>query len=73
MNQKRQAPLVRIKPDVAEQVAMLCEQTRRPISEIVSEALRFALKYAKLVPTQCYDVQFSLDTEDADHARTDSQ
>lgn len=70
MDQKRNCPLVRIKADVAEQVRTICEKTRQPISDVVSDALRFALVYVKLIPTQLYDVTFS--TEDAKHGSADN-
>lgn len=61
MDQKRNCPLVRIKADVAEQVRTICEKTRQPISDVLSDALRFALGYVKLIPTQLYDVRFEAD------------
>ena len=50
--------IIRIQPDVYEELTHLVKMTRRPISEIATEALRYALDNSHMVQVKAYDVVF---------------
>jgi hypothetical protein len=55
---KHQNTIIRVSPDVFEELRRLTELTRRPIGEITSEALRFALGKTRMIEVKAYDVAF---------------
>lgn len=52
---------IRVAVDVIERIAELSEKTRRPMSKIATEALRYALEHVKMVEAECYDLVFGED------------
>ena len=50
--------IIRVQPDVYEELTHLVKMTRRPIGEITSEALRYARDNSHMVQLQTYDVVF---------------
>ena len=50
--------IIRVQPDVYEELTHLVKMTRRPIGEITSEALRYALDNSHMVQVNAYDVYF---------------
>ena len=50
--------IIRIQPEVYEELTHLVKLTRRPISEIATEALRYALNNSHMVEAKVYDVVF---------------
>ena len=50
--------IIRVQPDVYEELTHLVQMTRRPIGEITSEALRYALDNSHMVQVKSYDVVF---------------
>ena len=50
--------IIRVQPDVYEELTHLVKMTRRPIGEITSEALRYALDNSHMVQVKAYDVVF---------------
>ena len=50
--------IIRVSPDVFEELRRLTEMTRRPIGEITSEALRFALGNTRMIEVKAYEVAF---------------
>lgn len=50
--------IIRVRPDVYEELTHLVKMTRRPISEIATEALRYALDNSHMVEAKVYDVYF---------------
>ena len=50
--------IIRLQPDVYEELTHLVQMTRRPIGEITSEALRYALDNSHMVQVKAYDVVF---------------
>lgn len=58
MGQHKSNTIIRIQPDVYEELTHLVKLTRRPISEIATEALRYALDNSHMVEVQAYDVVF---------------
>lgn len=58
MGQHKSNTIIRIQPDVYEKLTHLVKLTRRPISEIATEALRYALDNSHMVETKVYDVYF---------------
>ena len=50
--------IIRVQPDVYEELTHLVKMTRRPIGEITSEALRYALDNSHMVEAKVYDVYF---------------
>lgn len=55
---KNKQSIIRIDPDVYEELQRLVRMTRRPISEIATQALRFALDNSRMVEVKAYDVAF---------------
>ena len=51
-------PVIRIAPEIFDELQELQRATHRPISEIASEALGFALDHYTLVEVKAYDVRF---------------
>lgn len=58
MDKHKTNTIVRVQPDVYEELAYIRKMTRRPISEIATEALRYAIEHSHLVEAQAYDVVF---------------
>lgn len=58
MGQHKSNTIIRIQPDVYEELTHLVKLTRWPISEIATEALRYALDNSHMVEVQAYDVVF---------------
>lgn len=58
MGEHKSNTIIRIQPDVYEELTHLVKLTRRPISEIATEALRYALDNSHMVEVQAYDVVF---------------
>lgn len=58
MGQHKSNTIIRIQPDVYEELTHLVKMTRRPISEIATEALRYALDNSHMVEAKVYDVYF---------------
>ena len=58
MDKHKTNTIIRIQPDVYEELNHLVKLTRRPISEIATEALRYALDNSHMVEVQAYDVYF---------------
>ena len=58
MGQHKSNTIIRIQPDVYEELTHLVKLTRRPISEIATEALRYALDNSHMVQVKAYDVVF---------------
>lgn len=58
MGQHKSNTIIRIHPDVYEELTHLVKLTRRPISEIATEALRYALDNSHMVEAKVYDVYF---------------
>ena len=58
MDKHKSNTIIRIQPDVYEELTHLVKLTRRPISEIATEALRYALDNSHLVEAKVYDVYF---------------
>lgn len=52
--------VIRIAPDVYEELSHLVAMTRRSISEIATEALRYALDNSRMVEVRAYDVRFGV-------------
>ena len=50
--------IIRVQPDVYEELTHLVQMTRRPIGEITSEALRYALDNSHMDQVKAYDVVF---------------
>lgn len=55
-NDSRNTLVVRVDADCARFIEEMSDKTRMNRSTIASEAIRFAMKYAKLVPVECWDV-----------------
>ena len=58
MDKHKTNTVIRIQPDVYEELNHLVKLTRRPISEIATEALRYALDNSHMVEAKVYDVYF---------------
>ena len=58
MDKHKTNTVIRIQPDVYEELNHLVKLTRRPISEIATEALRYALDNSHMVQVKAYDVYF---------------
>lgn len=58
MGQHKSNTIIRIQPDVYEELTHLVKLTRRPINEIATEALRYALDNSHMVEAKVYDVYF---------------
>lgn len=58
MDRHKHNTTIRIKPDMYAELDQLSKLTRTPISEIASDALRYALNNSHLVQADCYDVVF---------------
>lgn len=58
MGEHKSNTIIRIQPDVYEELTHLVKLTRRPISEIATEALRYALNNSHMVEAKVYDVYF---------------
>lgn len=58
MGQHKSNTIIRIHPDVYEELEHIRQMTRRPVSEIATEALRYAIEHSHLVNAQVYDVVF---------------
>lgn len=58
MGEHKSNTIIRIQPDVYEELTHLVKLTRRPISEIATEALRYALNNSHMVDAKVYDVYF---------------
>lgn len=58
MGQHKSNTIIRIQPDVYEELEYIRKMTRRPISEIATEALRYALNNSHMVEAKVYDVYF---------------
>lgn len=58
MDKHKTNTIIRIQPDVYEELNHLVKLTRRPISEIATVALRYALDNSHMVEVQAYDVVF---------------
>lgn len=58
MGQHKSNTIIRIQPDVYEELEYIRKMTRRPVSEIATEALRYALDNSHMVEVQAYDVVF---------------
>lgn len=58
MDKHKSNTIIRIQPDVYEELTHLVKLTRRPISEIATEALRYALNNSHMVEAKVYDVYF---------------
>ena len=58
MGEHKSNTIIRIQPDVYEELTHLVKLTRRPISEIATEALRYALDNSHMVQVKAYDVVF---------------
>ena len=50
--------IIRVSPEVFEELKDLQMMTRRPIGEIASEALKYAMENICLVEVKTYDVTF---------------
>ena len=50
--------IIRVAPEIYDELQDLCKQTHRPIGAIASEALEFALNNCTLVEVKAYDVRF---------------
>lgn len=58
MGQHKSNTIIRIQPDVYEELEYIRKMTRRPVSEIATEALRYALNNSHMVEAKVYDVYF---------------
>ena len=58
MGQHKSNTIIRIQPDVYEELTHLVKLTRRPISEIATDALRYAIEHSHMVEAKVYDVYF---------------
>ena len=58
MGQHKSNTIIRIQPDVYEELEYIRKMTRRPVSEIATEALRYALDNSHMVEARVYDVYF---------------
>lgn len=58
MDKHKTNTIIRIQPDVYEELTHIQQMTRRPISEIATEALRYALDNSHMVEAKVYDVYF---------------
>lgn len=58
MGQHKSNTINRIQPDVYEELEHIRQMTRRPVSEIATEALRYALDNSHMVEAKVYDVYF---------------
>lgn len=58
MVQHKSNTIIRIHPDVYEELEYIRKMTRRPVSEIATEALRYALNNSHMVEAKVYDVYF---------------
>lgn len=50
--------IIRVAPEIYDELQELVRQTHRPIGAIASEALEYALNHARLVEVTAYDVRF---------------
>ena len=50
--------IIQVAPDVYDELHRLTQMTRRPIGEITTEALRYALENSRMVEVVAYDVAF---------------
>ena len=50
--------IIRVAPEIFDELRELQKKTRRPIGEIASEALSYALDHSSLVEVKAYDVRF---------------
>lgn len=55
---KNRQGVIRISPDVYEELQRLVQMTRRPIGEIATQALEYALSNSRMVEVKAYDVAF---------------
>lgn len=55
---KQNNSIIRIEPDLFDELNRLSNITRTPVKEIASRALRFALEHVVTKPIECYDVEF---------------
>lgn len=58
MDKHKTNTIIRIQPDVYEELEYIRKMTRRPVSEIATEALRYALDNSHMVEAKVYDVYF---------------
>ena len=58
MDKHKTNTIIRIQPDVYEELEYIRKMTRRPVSEIATEALRYALDNSHMVQVKAYDVVF---------------
>ena len=58
MDKHKSNTIIRIQPDVYEELEYIRKMTRRPVSEIATEALRYALNNSHMVEAKVYDVYF---------------
>ena len=58
MDKHKSNTIIRIQPDVYEELEYIRKMTRRPVSEIATEALRYALDNSHMVQVKAYDVVF---------------
>ena len=58
MDKHKTNTIIRIQPDVYEELEYIRKMTRRPVSEIATEALRYALNNSHMVEAKVYDVYF---------------
>ena len=58
MGEHKSNTIIRIQPDVYEELEYIRKMTRRPISEIATDALRYALDNSHMVEAKVYDVYF---------------
>ena len=58
MGEHKSNTIIRIQPDVYEELEYIRKMTRRPVSEIATEALRYALDNSHMVEAKVYDVVF---------------
>ena len=61
MEKNRNTSKVRLAEDVIERLEELSAMTRRPMSKIATEAMRYALEHVRMVQVDCYDVVFGGD------------
>lgn len=58
MGQHKTNTIIRIHPDVYEELEHIRQMTRRPVSEIATDALRYAIEHSHMVEAKVYDVYF---------------
>lgn len=58
MDKQRANTIIRVAPDVYEELVHLTQMTRRPIGEIATQALRYAIDNSRMVKVKAYDVAF---------------